>query len=270
MTALFELRPTQKLRVMDLVSEAGIDVSDWANFSSGKALAARNPKYCFEPSFVEPKKVLVVNLWFEKMRQQGQDIVTEWKIDDVSDERGRKNRDRIKSAIRDGLPIRVIVLDGKLKRKKSNVSARKLDPSIWGAVYDGKTGVCKFTRGVPSNVDFNESAVDDLAAPPEGNQFPDRGKGVVGFIKRDAKVRAYVVKRAKGKCEHCGVRGFPTANGRFYVETHHIIALCDSGRDTVDNVIALCPQHHRQAHYGVDAVSLEAKFVARLKESNKR
>jgi 5-methylcytosine-specific restriction enzyme A len=193
MTALSELRPTQKLRVIDLVREAGIDVGDWANFPGGKAYAARNPKYCFEPSFVESKKVLVVNLWFEKMRQQGHDIVTEWKIDDVSDKRGRKNRDRIKSAIRGGLPIRVIVLDGKLKRKKSDVSARKLDPAVWGAAYDGKTGVCKFTRGAPSNVDFNESAVDDLADIPEGNHFPDRAKGIVEIIKRNAKVRVYAL-----------------------------------------------------------------------------
>jgi 5-methylcytosine-specific restriction protein A len=115
-----------------------------------------------------------------------------------------------------------------------------------------------------------ESAVDDLSDVPKGNHFPDRAKVVTQVTKRDNQVRKYVLKRAKGKCEYCGVQGFTTTNGGFYIETHHIIALCDSGRDTVDNVIALCPQHHRQAHYGIDAESLEAEFVARLKELNKR
>lgn len=70
-----ELQPTEKRKVIDLVRAAGIDVSDWANFEGGKARAAANPKYCFEWSFVEPKKVAVLNLWFEQMKQRGQDIV---------------------------------------------------------------------------------------------------------------------------------------------------------------------------------------------------
>jgi hypothetical protein len=62
-------------KVIDLVSAAGIDVSDWANYAGGKARAAANPKYCYEWSFVEPKKVAVFNLWFEQMKPRGQDIV---------------------------------------------------------------------------------------------------------------------------------------------------------------------------------------------------
>jgi 5-methylcytosine-specific restriction protein A len=54
------------------------------------------------------------------------------------------------------------------------------------------------------------------------------------------------------------------------LEAHHIIALCDSGRDTVDNVIALCPQHHRQAHYGKDAESLESEFIKILEKLNSK
>jgi len=43
-----DLKPKERLRVMDLVSEAGIDVSDWANFKGGEGKAASNPKYCYE------------------------------------------------------------------------------------------------------------------------------------------------------------------------------------------------------------------------------
>ena len=112
----------------------------------------------------------------------------------------------------------------------------------------------------------NENALDDLSDAPEGSQLPDRATVITNVIKRDNRVRAYVLERAKGRCEFCHVQGFLTANGEYYLEAHHIISLCDSGRDTVENVIALCPQHHRQAHYGVDAESLETEFINILRK----
>ena len=54
-------------------------------------------------------------------------------------------------------------------------------------------------------------------------------------------------------------------NGERYIEAHHIIALSNQGKDTVDNVIALCPEHHRQAHYGHEAEDLEVKFADTVK-----
>lgn len=51
------------------------------------------------------------------------------------------------------------------------------------------------------------------------------------------------------------------SNGKHYLEAHHVIALCDQGKDTEENVIALCPEHHRQAHYGTNAEALEKKFI---------
>ena len=35
-----------------------------------------------------------------------------------------------------------------------------------------------------------------------------------------------------------------------YLEVHHKIRLSDGGEDTIDNVVALCPNCHRKAHYG--------------------
>ncbi len=262
-----ELQPTQKRKVIDLVREAGIDVSGWANFPGGKARAAANPKYCYEWTFIEPKKVAVFNLWWEEMKPRGQDIVFNLNFREFSDERGRRNQDRVKLAIREKLPIRIIVLDGKMGNPKGSiVFKRQLDPAIWRVTaLDQNTGDYTLTRGAEW-----ENAIDDLSAPPEGNRFPDRANVVVQVIKRDNRVRAHAIKRAKGKCEYCGVQGFPTTNGDFYVEAHHIIALCDSGCDTVDNVIALCPQHHRQAHYGKDAESLESEFIEILKKLNRK
>ncbi len=58
-----QLKPMAKARVIDLVSAAGVDVSDWSDYDGA---AAANPKYCYEWSFVVPNKVVVLNLWYEE------------------------------------------------------------------------------------------------------------------------------------------------------------------------------------------------------------
>lgn len=116
-----------------------------------------------------------------------------------------------------------------------------------------------------------DSAIDDLDTPPPGQTAPQRTpvRGGTGY-RRDAAVRSYVIQRSKGRCEHCGTFGFEMVNGFFYVEAHHVIALSAQGPDTVDNVIALCPEHHRQAHYGRGAEALEAAFLTKLRSLGRR
>jgi hypothetical protein len=113
-----------------------------------------------------------------------------------------------------------------------------------------------------------ETGLDDLVDRPTGNNSPDRAERIGMFVRRDQRIREFVVKRAKGKCEFCLCEGFILPSGARYVEAHHIIALADSGFDTLDNVIALCPSHHREAHFGANAATLEAAFITRLAEIN--
>lgn len=70
---------------------------------------------------------------------------------------------------------------------------------------------------------------------------------------RDSKIRTFVIDRAEGRCEYCGEQGFLMSDGKSrYLEAHHIISLADDGEDAVENVIALCPKHHREAHFGAN------------------
>ena len=110
------------------------------------------------------------------------------------------------------------------------------------------------------------SALDDLDAAQIGNVLPERLRYEGTFIVRDEHVRRAVIKRAKGRCEHCGERGFLKTDGSYYVEAHHIISLAKQGPDTLDNVIALCPNHHREAHFGKDRVAFEGQLMRRLAE----
>lgn len=114
-----------------------------------------------------------------------------------------------------------------------------------------------------------ESAIDDLGAPPPGTVNPEKSAIRAGTgYRRDEAVRTYVIRRSRGRCEYCGTSGFEMTDGSFYVEAHHVVALSAAGPDTVKNVIALCPSHHREAHYGKQADLLEQKFLLRLEELN--
>jgi 5-methylcytosine-specific restriction protein A len=72
------------------------------------------------------------------------------------------------------------------------------------------------------------------------------------------------MRRANGKCELCGELGFKQSNGKHYLENHHIIALANEGSDRMTNVIALCPNHHREAHFGERGEELEKEMILRL------
>jgi len=68
---------------------------------------------------------------------------------------------------------------------------------------------------------------------------------------RNPFVKELTLRRAKGVCERCGSTApFITKNGRPYLEVHHKKMLSEGGEDTLKNTIALCPNCHRELHYG--------------------
>ena len=69
---------------------------------------------------------------------------------------------------------------------------------------------------------------------------------------RNPDVIVEVLERAGSKCEKC-LNDAPfkkRKDGMPYLEVHHIVRLADGGYDTVANAIALCPNCHRESHYG--------------------
>lgn len=82
--------------------------------------------------------------------------------------------------------------------------------------------------------------------------YPDVYEVTTKAFKRNADVIAEVLIRAKGTCEKCGNEApfNRSSDGTPYLEVHHIIRLADGGEDTVENTIAVCPNCHRQLHFG--------------------
>ncbi|OYX18049.1 MAG: hypothetical protein B7Z04_13290 [Rhodobacterales bacterium 32-66-9] len=73
---------------------------------------------------------------------------------------------------------------------------------------------------------------------------------------RDAGVVDAAKKRAAGRCEHClSEAPFLTGAGMPYLEVHHVVPLSQDGEDCLGNVLALCPNCHRMAHFGEHGLS---------------
>jgi len=75
---------------------------------------------------------------------------------------------------------------------------------------------------------------------------------LVKTYQRNADVVAEVLYRANGICEMCK-KPAPFKKKKDllpYLEVHHKKPLADKGEDTVKNAIALCPNCHRESHYG--------------------
>ncbi len=65
------------------------------------------------------------------------------------------------------------------------------------------------------------------------------------------------IKQTRGrKCQICQY-SFIMDSGNEYCEAHHIQYLSKNGSQSSDNVILLCPNHHRMFHYAHDAVFLD-------------
>jgi 5-methylcytosine-specific restriction enzyme A len=279
MSVLSELTPKAPLRMIDMVRSAGVDIRDWGNFKGGQAKAASNPKYCYEWSFIEPGKVVVLNFWHASIKEHDATVSRQINMREratqqfdsaptksIWKKRALRMDSAIQTAYRDQLPVRVIICEGEMRdfndptAKASQVNKRLLDPMPWAVTdYDWQTGQATITRGVPAERFIDQfSMIEDPQGQPE--QRLVSGEVYV----RNSEVRRHVLARARGKCEWCFQAGFTTTNGKIFLETHHVIPLSEGGNDTEANVVALCPNHHREAHHGANGHLIKKDLLERL------
>jgi 5-methylcytosine-specific restriction protein A len=86
---------------------------------------------------------------------------------------------------------------------------------------------------------------------PTGSKKPGTTTSSVTQYNRDPAVTAWVLQEAGGQCESCGGGApFLREDGTPFLEVHHVRRLADGGPDTIENAIAICPNCHREFHYG--------------------
>lgn len=120
-----------------------------------------------------------------------------------------------------------------------------------------------------SSATFRKAVKQRMQAPPpqapEGNRKPSRTQAAVTQFARSEAVAAWVRREAAGKCESCGASApFVGEDGLPFLEVHHVRRLADGGEDTIQNSVAVCPNCHRQLHYGSNKDALARALIAKL------
>jgi predicted HNH restriction endonuclease len=84
------------------------------------------------------------------------------------------------------------------------------------------------------------------------NGKPEKIQTISYAFNRSPDVVAEALLRANGFCERCRQQApfLRKSNRSAYLEVHHIIPLSEDGTDTLENVLALCPNCHREVHFG--------------------
>ena len=101
---------------------------------------------------------------------------------------------------------------------------------------------------------------------PAGQAVPKQVGRESLVYERDPLVRAFVRRRAAGKCECCGRDApFLDLRGDPFLEVHHIDPLSEQGPDTVENAAAICPNCHRECHHGRGTKELRARLKAKTR-----
>lgn len=110
---------------------------------------------------------------------------------------------------------------------------------------------------------FNADIIKASKASPESRKRfldkapkkPERKTVETTVFVRNPYVVAEVLCRASGNCERCTSSApfLRKSDGSPYLEVHHIVPLSEDGDDTVENAIALCPNCHRELHFGSHA-----------------
>lgn len=262
-----------------------------------------NPAYCYNWSFGGGQEPAVACLWHASMRVLDGNVQFQnnlralaTKLEEIAVDptrpvehrerarpqaaRARRLDDLIRGCATASLDVRVIVNEGDMREESSLgedssfVKVRLLDPVPWFvASYDPMTGECQLQRKASAVTQASRvPAAADAPAPPRfadqhdllGTDSPERASSITQTTRRDPAVRLAVLERADGRCELCDAEGFRMDDGRMYAETHHVQPLAEHGMDRVWNVVALCPTHHREAHYGIQRVQVKAQLIELL------
>ncbi|WP_370197517.1 HNH endonuclease [Roseibium sp.] len=98
----------------------------------------------------------------------------------------------------------------------------------------------------------NDSSEKRKKRLAKASKKPRKILAAVEVFVRNPDVIAEALEIANGHCQACGIPGpfERKKDGTIYLEVHHKVPLADGGDDTVENAIALCPNCHRNEHYG--------------------
>jgi predicted restriction endonuclease len=112
-----------------------------------------------------------------------------------------------------------------------------------------------------------ETKIDNVKTKVVENELPERLSVTLSKVVRNQKIVEQIKQIYNNRCQICDTSIW-LGEERYYSEAHHICPLGEHcGSDTIDNMIALCPNHHVMFDKGVLTIDLNMK-IAIFKDSN--
>lgn len=131
--------------------------------------------------------------------------------------------------------------------------AAKIEKFLWEAQGQKAAPVAAFKITVRDELKQKTSTI------PSGNVKPKSRRVTATQFRRNAPVAAWVLQQTEGVCECCEKAApFKNVDGLPHLELHYMRQLADGGQDIISNAVALCPNCHREIHYGASAHALVA------------
>jgi 5-methylcytosine-specific restriction protein A len=169
-----------------------------------------------------------------------------------------------------------LIAAGKMGRVKKNHAMNGQSPTLW--LMDKRMPEAHKVPDVlwnwPNVVDLaklpiettsiqavGDDTFDDMAGPDYSSMGSDGAPHLVSIrshVKRDPKVRKAVIKRAKNGCESEACEDARRYPG--FLDVHHILGVDKS--DRYWNCVALCPNCHREAHFGQNRDQINTALLA--------
>jgi hypothetical protein len=272
MIDLEELRPATKVRVMDLLHDTGVDVSDWAIDFKGKHPSA-NPKYCYNWSFEKPGEFVVTCIWHLDLEKNEDDIFfsgnlrkplrgkgkAQWKA------RATAFDEHLQLAYRDALPIKAIILAGRRRDdddpepESSIVSARYMDDQGWAITYyDFDSGDFTITRGALPVPDVEQDDPGYSSFEGEQRRLYILHRRRESSLRKKKIMAAMYENRGLLKCEvpNCGFdfKARYGAIGDGFAHVHHLKPLADAPpkgmKINLRDLAVVCANCHAMIHVG--------------------
>jgi 5-methylcytosine-specific restriction enzyme A len=162
------------------------------------------------------------------------------------------------------LPIEILIKtsDGQPLKERSQGGG-------WSTVEPIEIEKIKIVNKITEDKEFEEKIKDSLKEDENkrierlqnASKTPERTTVLSVGYKRNPDVVAQVLLNAEGVCQYCSKPApFQKPDGVSYLEVHHIIHLSEGGDDSVENAIALCPNCHKEAHFGADKNEMRVRM----------
>lgn len=137
-----------------------------------------------------------------------------------------------------------------------NALKRYRDYNLEMYVYEEKTISNEvYVKEYENNINISKKTSDfnRLERLKKASKKPRKINIISPNYERNPDVIVEVLNRANGFCERCKNQApfIRKSDNTSYLEVHHIIPLSKDGEDTVENAVALCPNCHRELHFGI-------------------